>query len=533
MVAALAAQGALHQLGLVLVAGGFEDAHLAGRVAGFVEDAEHRIAMDDQRREVGDGGRPVLLAAGAAAATAAASPALAQVDVGKASAMRQLVPAASLESSATKQYAQVLAEARAKGALAPEHYPQLKRLRAIAARLIPYAGQWNPRAKGWQWEVNLIGSKQINAWCMPGGKIAFYTGILDQLKLTENVAQVFMGMRIQCAQCHNHPFDKWTQMDYYQMAAHTYGMTGTNGLSNPLLANVFGGGYGDKGSKTKSKKSKTADIAAMIPKGVERKDMSKAMNEILRPLRYNTVLDRTDSKALALPHDYQYSDAKPKSIIEPVIPAAFSKDGKITKEGEKPVLAYSDWMTSKDNPRFTLVIANRLWKKAMGLGLIEPVDEITDSTVPSNPQLMSFLEQTMKDLNYDMKAYLRMLLNTQAFARASEKEAPPGVPYYFQGPVFRRMTAEQVWDSMVALVSPDPEQPNWSARERERRELKNRHNLAKMLDKTEPELLFEAAKLVAAAMKAWAISCCSASGRPLSRRPKHTFWSTVSQGKSV
>mgnify|MGYP000140179040 CR=1 FL=1 len=137
--------------------------------------------------------RAFLLAAGAAAATAAASPALAQVDVGKASAMRQLVPAASLESSATKQYAQVLADARAKGALAPEHYPQLQRLRAIAARLIPYAGQWNPRAKAWQWEVNLIGSKQINAWCMPGGKIAFYTGILDQLKLTDDEVAMVMG----------------------------------------------------------------------------------------------------------------------------------------------------------------------------------------------------------------------------------------------------------------------------------------------------------------------------------------------------
>jgi hypothetical protein len=51
----------------------------------------------------------------------------------------------------------------------------------------------------------------------------------------------------------------------------------------------------------------------------------------------------------------------------------------------------------KENPRFTTVIANRLWKKAMGMGLIEPVDEITDSTVPSNPQLMTFLEETMKD----------------------------------------------------------------------------------------------------------------------------------------
>jgi len=133
--------------------------------------------------------RAFLLAAGAAAA----SPVLAQVDVGKSSAMRQLVPAASLENSATKQYAQVLAEARAKGALAPDNYPQLQRLRAIAARLIPYAGQWNPRAKDWKWEVNLIGNKQINAWCMPGGKIAFYTGILDQLKLTDDEVAMVMG----------------------------------------------------------------------------------------------------------------------------------------------------------------------------------------------------------------------------------------------------------------------------------------------------------------------------------------------------
>ena len=133
--------------------------------------------------------RAFLLAAGAAAA----SPVLAQVDVGKSSAMRQLVPAASLENSATKQYAQVLAEARAKGALAPDNYPQLQRLRAIAARLIPYAGQWNPRAKDWKWEVNLIGNKQINAWCMPGGKIAFYTGILDQLKLTDDEVAMIMG----------------------------------------------------------------------------------------------------------------------------------------------------------------------------------------------------------------------------------------------------------------------------------------------------------------------------------------------------
>ena len=128
-----------------------------------------------------------------AAAGAAALPVAAQVDVGKSSAMRQLVPAEQLETSATQQYDQMLAQAKANRALAPDNHPQLIQLRAIAQRIIPYAQQWNSRAGSWRWEVNLIGSKQINAFCMPGGKIAFYTGILDQLKLTDDEIAMVMG----------------------------------------------------------------------------------------------------------------------------------------------------------------------------------------------------------------------------------------------------------------------------------------------------------------------------------------------------
>jgi Zn-dependent protease with chaperone function len=117
----------------------------------------------------------------------------AQVDVGKASGIRKLIPAETLEASAVQQYRQTLGEADSKGALAPDDYPQLKRLRAIAARLIPYTAQWNPDSRKWKWEVNLIGSKQINAWCMPGGKIAFYTGILDQLQLNDDEVAMIMG----------------------------------------------------------------------------------------------------------------------------------------------------------------------------------------------------------------------------------------------------------------------------------------------------------------------------------------------------
>lgn len=121
------------------------------------------------------------------------TPAQAQVDVGRASVMRQLVPAETLEGSATQQYQELLQKAKAQGALADASHPQLQRLRGIAQRLIPYAAQWNPRASQWRWEVNLIGSKQINAFCMPGGKIAFYTGIIDQLELTDDEIAMIMG----------------------------------------------------------------------------------------------------------------------------------------------------------------------------------------------------------------------------------------------------------------------------------------------------------------------------------------------------
>ena len=107
--------------------------------------------------------------------------------------MRKLVPAEELENAATQQYAQMLAEAGSKGALAPANNPQLQRLQRIATKLVPQTAQWNDRSKQWKWEVNLIGSKQINAFCMPGGKIAFYTGILDQLKLTDDEAAMIMG----------------------------------------------------------------------------------------------------------------------------------------------------------------------------------------------------------------------------------------------------------------------------------------------------------------------------------------------------
>ena len=115
------------------------------------------------------------------------------VDVGGNSAFSRLVPAETVEHSASQQYAQMLQQATAQRALGSKDHPQVRRLRAIASRIIPFASGWNPRASSWRWEVNLIGSQQINAFCMPGGKIAFFSGILEQLKLTDAEVATVMG----------------------------------------------------------------------------------------------------------------------------------------------------------------------------------------------------------------------------------------------------------------------------------------------------------------------------------------------------
>ena len=118
------------------------------------------------------------------------------VKVDKMSPLRKLVPEGELETAAIQQYTGLKQQASEKGALVPDNHPQVQRLRTIAKALIPYAERWNPGAQDWKWEVNLFNSKQINAFCMPGGKIGFFSGILTELKLTDDEVAIVMGHEI-------------------------------------------------------------------------------------------------------------------------------------------------------------------------------------------------------------------------------------------------------------------------------------------------------------------------------------------------
>ncbi|MDP1590345.1 MAG: DUF1553 domain-containing protein, partial [Prosthecobacter sp.] len=184
---------------------------------------------------------------------------------------------------------------------------------------------------------------------------------------------------------------------------------------------------------------------------VSREDMQKvkqAMQDVMKPLRY-TSAEWQEGKLPTLPHDYQYKDGKPGEKV--AAKAMFGPEA-VQKPGQTTLQSFADWMSSPENPRFTTVIANRMWKKAFGIGLIEPVDEMTDSTVASNPALMDYLSELMIEKQYSLKSFLRVLYNTDTYQRAATtQEVPLGEIYHFTGPILRRMSAEQIWDSLVTL----------------------------------------------------------------------------------
>jgi hypothetical protein len=171
------------------------------------------------------------------------------------------------------------------------------------------------------------------------------------------------------------------------------------------------------------------------------------------------------------PRDYKYDDVKPGS---PVM-AGTILGGKVklkypksttSKRGRERAAdasaeidsrgALADWLTSSKNPLFAKVIANRMWARTFGAGLVEPLDDWKKDTVAVHPELLDHLAKLMVDLDFDLRQFERVLVQTTLFQRETPAQDPsPEAAYTFAGPLLRRMTAEQIWDSLLTLVFDD------------------------------------------------------------------------------
>lgn len=269
-----------------------------------------------------------------------------------------------------------------------------------------------------------------------------------------NTLAVFLGTDVACAQCHDHPFSDWTQHQFYEMAAF-FGATTTtmNAAQNRK----------DKGGSMNAMNDLMPKIEELVTKSGQ--DIKRIRNGIQNYMRANRfIVGDMDKNTMKLPHDYKYPDAKPNDPVEPKFITWTKGDKSLpaykqsTKSAEDLRPAFAKWTTDPSNPRFAMAIANRMWKRAFGQGVSEPVTNIDDPKQSVNPELLIHLASEMKRVKFNIKDFMRIVYNTRAYqAEATSEKIAMGEPYYFQGPMLRRMTAEQAWDSYMTLVLGDPD----------------------------------------------------------------------------
>ncbi len=182
--------------------------------------------------------------------------------------------------------------------------------------------------------------------------VAWYKRVKEPKEQLEDVAQLFLGVRLQCAQCHHHPFERWSQDDYYSLSA-------------------FFAQIGRKPTATRGEDlifhKRGVAVAKNVKTGIDLK------------------------------------------------PAAFGDDvGEISADRD-PRLILANWMSSPDNPFFAKALVNRYWKHFFHRGLIEPEDDIRDTNPPTNPELLAALEKHFVDSGYDLKELVRVIVTSRAY----------------------------------------------------------------------------------------------------------------------
>ena len=181
------------------------------------------------------------------------------IQVSDGSSLKSMVPASQLEASAAKQYSAMKQKASQKNALASDHHPQVIRLRAIAKKILPHAYAWNPESQAWKWEINLFMSDEVNAFCMPGGKIAFYSGILEKLKLNDDEVATVMGHEIAHA-LREHARDRIAKAQLSNLGANV--LSSALGLGN-VGSQALGQGLQILGLSFSRADEKDADLVGM------------------------------------------------------------------------------------------------------------------------------------------------------------------------------------------------------------------------------------------------------------------------------
>ena len=222
----------------------------------------------------------------------------------------------------------------------------------------------------------------------------FYRAVRDPVSRGESTAQLFLGIRLQCAQCHNHPFDRWTQDDYYNWASVF------SRVDYKIIKN-------DRTDKNDSHEFVGEQIVIDNPKG-EMKD------------------PRTHKAA----------------------PAVLLTSNQPIEESRSRTDAVADWVTSPDNKFFARAQVNRIWFHLMGRGLVDPIDDFRATNPASHPELLDRLAQDFAAHHFDMKYMIKLIACSNSYQRSSvSNQTNIGDEINYSHNVPRRLTAEQLLDA--------------------------------------------------------------------------------------
>lgn len=231
---------------------------------------------------------------------------------------------------------------------------------------------------------------------------------------TEVITQTFLGVQLQCARCHDHPFESWKQLDFYGMAAFLARLDVVNaGKKDNLTLYAIG-------------EKSSGDILFTGPA----KDQQPG------------------KKGDPVGPKFLLGD----QLLEPPLPTGF-KETKFesNKPPQKPLFsrkdALADWIATTDNKFFSRAIANRIWAQFMGRGIVHPVDNMSPSNVPTHPELLDELSQELVAHKFDLKWLMREITNSQSYQRSSRGVTGEPQPRHFEHARSRPLSAEELLDS--------------------------------------------------------------------------------------
>ena len=258
-----------------------------------------------------------------------------------------------------------------------------------------------------------------------------------------NTVRIFTGIRLECAQCHDDPFQDWEQMDFYTLKAFVDGPVGVEkkadfGSIRPEIR---------RRQEAEPEKYKSTSIGRI-----------EGLMFELSKVGSHGISEAKGTGRAALPSTYKYNDGDPGEFVAAKAPFGATARTRGKENDPESLNKFAEWMTNEKTPQFSITIANRMWDRVMGISLTPIVGDYVDPRDTHFKQLIIKLAEIMKDYDYDLKAFQKTLMLTRTFQfTSSQKDLVNGSKNALDGRRANRMSAEQIWDSLLSLAVSNPD----------------------------------------------------------------------------